>query len=316
MHEMLLLRRTLLLFCFTFLVFIASWLTYHHRLVALSPPLTGCVNIPALPDYLDNHSTYDAIEAINHARELEHLPSLRLPANFYDLDPVQQQFVLVNVERTDRGLHPLQMDASLSRIALAYSKQLRDLHFFAHTSPISGTFEQRVNSNPALADHYYTAAENLAGNPVAGVGPIYEYMYNDQSEACGHRDNILNPALTLIGIGLVADDQYGSISAQEFIEPAPWNPYHPTMANTVMPRISLTVHDDPHIPLMYFEAHVQDTIGKVRITWFLDHIDDPLQIGANLTLDLRRLPPGKHTLLAYVADGTQHYAVAQETLGP
>lgn len=317
LHETRLLRRTFLLLSLSFLLIIASWLTYRHQIVALSPPQTGCANIPALPDYLYSRSAYDAIGAMNNARELEHLPSLRLPANFYDLDPIQQQFVLVNLERTDRGLRPLQLDANLSLLALAYSKQLRDLHFFAHTSPIGGTFEQRINSNPAIADHYHIAAENLAGNPVAGVGPIYEYMYNDKAEACGHRDNILNPSLRFIGIGLVQDSQYGSISAQEFIEPALWNPYHPSSIliskNAGGPQISLTTYGDGFAPSLSFEAHVTNAIGTIRITWFLGNVGNFLQLGSTLTLNRRRLSPGKHHLLAYVVDGTQNYGMAQDT---
>ncbi|HZT99655.1 MAG TPA: hypothetical protein VFA10_08360, partial [Ktedonobacteraceae bacterium] len=67
------------------------------------------------------------------------------------------------------------------------------------------------------AHNYSLAEENLAGNPVAGVGPMYEYMYNDAQEACGHRRNILAPGVTLVGIGVVHDRTYGSLSTQEFI---------------------------------------------------------------------------------------------------
>lgn len=316
LYETRLLRRLFLLLSLSLLLTIASWLTYRHQMIILSPPPAGCVNIPALPDYLYSKSVYDAIGAINNARQLEHLPSLRLPINFYDLDPIQQQYVLVNLERTDRGLRPLQLDANLSLFAQAYSKQLRDLHFFAHTSPIGGTFEQRINSNPVIAGHYHTAAENLAGNPVAGAGPIYEYMYNDKAEACGHRYNILNPSLRLIGIGLVQDDQYGSISAQEFIEPALWNPYRPMILvskNAEGPQISLTTHGDEYAPVLSFEAHVTNAIGTIRITWFLGNVGNFLQAGPALTLNRRRLSSGKHQLLAYAVDGTQNYGVARAT---
>src|ERR1700716_324433 len=70
-----------------------------------------CIDIPATPDYLATSSPADAIAAINHARIFEHLPALRLPGNFYQLQPLQQQFMLVNLERTDRGLTALKLDA-------------------------------------------------------------------------------------------------------------------------------------------------------------------------------------------------------------
>lgn len=177
----------------------------------------ACVNIPATPNYLRTRRAKDAIAAINHARRFEHLSPLLLPRNFYHMKAVQQQFVLINLERTDRGLRPLTMSPVLMTMARSYSKQLSRRHFFSHTSPISGTFAQRLNRNRAIAGHYSLAEENLAGNPVGGVGPIYEYMYNDVSENCGHRANILQPGVTLVGIGVVSDKRYGSISAQEFV---------------------------------------------------------------------------------------------------
>lgn len=76
-------------------------------------------------------------------------------------------------------MQPLRMDTTLSQIAQAYSQQLHDFNFFAHTSPISGSFADRINSNPAIYNHYRLAAENLAGNPVASIGAMYEYLYND-----------------------------------------------------------------------------------------------------------------------------------------
>jgi uncharacterized protein YkwD len=199
---------------------IAAFTGYQHT-IAQMVQHESCVNIPATPNYLESGRPEDAIAAINYARQSEHLPTLSLPDNFYSLDATQEQFVLINLERTDRGLSPLKMNAVLSKMAQDYSQQMSQHHFFSHTSPMSGTFAQRLNSNPAIAHRYSFAAENLAGNPVAGIGPIYEYMYNDAQESCGHRQNILSPSLRQVGIGVVSDSTYGSISAQEFLAPLP-----------------------------------------------------------------------------------------------
>jgi uncharacterized protein YkwD len=212
-------RRALLCILAVCLLFVASLtvsFTMFQR-VAHAVQSGSCANIPATPNYLRTRRARDAVAAINHARSFERLPLLHLPRNFYRLKAAQQQFMLVNLERTDRGLRPLTMSPVLMMMARSYSKQLSRQHFFSHTSPISGTFAQRLNRNPAIAGHYSLAEENLAGNPVAGVGPIYEYMYNDVSEHCGHRANILQPGVTLVGIGVVSDKGYGSISAQEFV---------------------------------------------------------------------------------------------------
>ncbi|GHO93199.1 hypothetical protein KSF_032470 [Reticulibacter mediterranei] len=212
-------RRALLCFLAACLLSVASLTVSSTMSQRVAHAVQGgwCANIPATPNYLKSRRAKDAIAAINHARRFEHLRPLRLPRDFYRLKAAQQQFVLVNLERTDRGLRPLTTSSALMTMARSYSRQLSRQHFFSHTSPTSGTLAQRLNMNRAIAGHYSLAEENLAGNPVGGVGPIYEYMYNDVSEHCGHRANILQPGVTLVGIGVVSDKRYGSISAQEFL---------------------------------------------------------------------------------------------------
>jgi uncharacterized protein YkwD len=272
----------------------------------------GCVDIPASPDYLNTDSEADAIAAINNAHEQIGLPPLRLPANFYHLEPPQQQFILVNLERTDRRLSPLKMDAALSQMALGYSRQLSNLHFFSHTSPISGTFTERMDNNPATAYHYSLAAENLAGNPVAGAGPIYEYMYDDSAEDCGHRLNILDPDLNLVGINWVRGSQYGSISVQEFMTSAAWNPYTSPPSDTIPPYVII---EPPYLKglKLFCRVLAGDNVGVVRITWFLDRIGNQPYHGSVLTLNIGHVAPGKHTLLVFAVDGALNYGMASCT---
>lgn len=288
---------------------------HYNPITRESPTSGGCVDIPASPDYLSSGNPQDAIAAINNARQVEHLRPLRLPANFYQLNPAQQQFLLVNLERTDRGLHPVRMDANLTQMAWGYSKQLLNLHFFAHTSPISGTFSDRMNGNLAIVNHYSQAAENLAGNPVAGIGSMYEYMYDDSAEACGHRLNILDPSLTLVGINWLQGGIYGSVSAQEYLTPASWNPYPGITPGVNAPQVSILVSTPVgDSKILQCQALAQDTMGIEHITWFLDSLSNPLHTGASLTLDTRKLSPGKHTLLVYAVDGEQNYASASYTM--
>ena len=295
------------------LVLAAGVLLIRHQQQPVAVSGTGCVDIPASPDYLSTNSEADAIAAIDNAHAREKLPPLHLPANYYRLGPPQQQFILLNLERTYRGLPPLEMDAALSQMALGYSRQLSNLHFFSHTSPISGTFTDRIDSNPATANHYSLAAENLAGNPVASAGPIYEYMYNDSAEACGHRMSILDPKLTLVGINWVRGGQYGSVSAQEFLTSAAWNPYSHPSPDTIAPSV---VMEQPLLKgsMLSCRALVGDNVGVVRITWFLDRVGNLPYLGLVLTLDVSHLSPGRHTLLVYVVDGALNYSMASCTI--
>jgi uncharacterized protein YkwD len=293
------------------LVLAAGTLLFRHQ-----QPVTvsgnGCVDIPASPDYLGTNSESDAIAAINNAHVQENLPPLRLPANYYRLGPPQQQFILLNLERTDRGLLPLEMNATLSQMALGYSRQLSNLHFFSHTSPISGTFIDRMENNPATANLYSMAAENLAGNPVAGAGPIYEYMYDDSAENCGHRLNILDPTLDLVGINWVRNGQYGSISAQEFLASPGWSLYAHPSPDTIVPYVFI---GQPLQTGSLLSCHilVGDNVGVVRITWFLDSVGNRPYPGLAMTLDVNHLSPGRHILLVYVVDGALNYSMASCT---
>jgi uncharacterized protein YkwD len=288
---------------------------HYNSSPAVSLSTGGCVDITASPDYLSSGNPHDAIAAINNARQAEHLPPLRLPANFYHLDPAYQQFLLINLERTSRGLRALRLDGNLMQMAAGYSKQLLNLHFFAHTSPISGTLSDRANGNTAIADHYSAVAENLAGNPVPGIGSMYEYMYDDAAEACGHRLNILDPALTMVGIDWLRGSIYGSISAQEFLAPAVQNPYRGKTPDDMTPQVSILVSTSTTgNGMLQFLASIQGPLDIERVTWFLDSLSNPLQTGVLLTLDTRRLSSGKHTLLVYAVDGEQNYGSASYTL--
>src|SRR3954452_5241298 len=72
----------------------------------------------------DSQACTDTIvQAINHARSLEGVGPMTLPANFGSLTTAQQTFVVSNLERVDRGLPPVagMVDSlnSLSAVAAA-----------------------------------------------------------------------------------------------------------------------------------------------------------------------------------------------------
>ena len=163
--------------------------------------------------------------------------------------------------------------------------------------------------------------------------------------------------MTQVGIGWVPGSIYGSISAQEFIASAPWNPYQGDLSAPQTPqiRIVMNVSSAPTCrdrglmggwagalclssslshptsscqfssgicgqtsyringltpDLVSFHAQVQPDAANVRITWFLDRIGNLPFNGADISLDLNALAPGKHTLLVYGVDGEQNYAMA------
>ena len=137
-----------------------------------------------------------ALAAINQARRaLEKLGgmSLSLPA-YAALTPAEQLFVVVNLERTERGLAPVVvLSKSLTAVAQAGARAGRD--------PAMKSVPRRL---PGGGQTVYASA-NWSGGWVNPLGADYAWMYDDgpggtnldcragTSRLCwGHRDNILN----------------------------------------------------------------------------------------------------------------------------
>ncbi len=304
---------TLIILMLAVLVFkVAPWASVQQALTSLvapTPAAAPCTGMPPNPDYYSSGSEEQAIAAINTARMDEGLPKLNLPPDYWKLSAPEQQFTLVNLERSSRGLQPLQWDANLAHLAAAYSQQMVQLHFFAHDSPISGGFPARLEANPQIAAHYQTIAENLAGNRAPAAGAIYEYLYNDTAEQCSHRQNILNPAFQLIGIGVAPGGPWGAISAQEFLAPDPSSPYRGTPPNTTPPKLHLVTQQAAPGGLS-MTAQATDNQAILQITWFLDDPQHPAHLGDTWALTPSTLTPGAHHLIVYAVDVSQNFTTA------
>lgn len=124
-------------------------------------------------------------------------------------DPAAEQKMLelVNQERAKAGLRPLEMDPRLTQVARAHSREMFQLGYFAHNSPVSGTPFDRMRQ----ADiRFVVAGENLAYAP--NVQIAHEGLMNSP----GHRANILRPEFRHVGIGIIKSDFRGSMFSQEF----------------------------------------------------------------------------------------------------
>lgn len=99
----------------------------------------------------------------------------------------------VNKARQDAGLQPLQIDSGLSNIAALKSRDMYDNNYFSHDSP---TYGSPFDMMTKFGIKYSGAAENIAKN--SSVAAAHNAFMNSQ----GHRDNILNPIYTHIGVGI------------------------------------------------------------------------------------------------------------------
>lgn len=103
---------------------------------------------------------------------------------------------LLNSDRARYGLDPLTIDPELSRIARIKSEDMRDNHYFAHSSPTYGDVRQMLKQ---FGYSYTAAGENIA-----------HHRDVDKAQAAlisspGHRRNVLSRAYTKVGIGIALD---------------------------------------------------------------------------------------------------------------
>ncbi len=107
-----------------------------------------------------------------------------------------------NRHRIESGLAPLRVNGYLVGIARIRSHDMADHNYFAHVSPVTGD-----NAFALMDKHgvpYGWAGENLAKNNYPdneAVGVAASALWNSPP----HRENILNPNYTDMGVALVID---------------------------------------------------------------------------------------------------------------
>jgi uncharacterized protein YkwD len=124
----------------------------------------------------------------------------------------KEMWALVNKDRAEHGLKPLGLDADLSAVARSHSKDMAKNGFFGHQSPTTGGIE----------DRYFRAgiaAARMSEN-VAMHGTI-EGAQEGLMKSPGHRKNLLDPEVTLVGIGIFRDPEGQLYITQNFLRPLP-----------------------------------------------------------------------------------------------
>jgi len=108
---------------------------------------------------------------------------------------------LVNEARASAGLSALRANALLNRSAQEYAKDMEKRSFFSHTDPDGRASVDRIRltgyiTAPCDCQWRYWTGENLGMDQKTP-----EEVMRDWMASPGHRDNILNPHYTEIGIG-------------------------------------------------------------------------------------------------------------------
>lgn len=145
---------------------------------------------------------------------------------------INEVLELVNEERSERGLNPLELDNQLTNIAEDHSQSMANNDFFGHQDPTDGSSPQdRIDEGGYEWSRW---AENVA----AGYGTPEDVMEGWMNSP-GHRSNILNPNFTEIGIGyeFLVDDT-GSVN---------YNHYWTQVFGTPLPNSSNTSNNNTSV---------------------------------------------------------------------
>lgn len=102
---------------------------------------------------------------------------------------------LMNQKRTEAGLKPLFLDNTLLQIARYKSDHMIQFGYFDHTTPEGKNWASWLD---AINYQYTTTGENIAYN---NYDPVE--LFNQWWNSSGHRENMMNPSYTKVGIGVI-----------------------------------------------------------------------------------------------------------------
>jgi len=126
---------------------------------------------------------------------------------------------LLNNERAAEGLHPLTEAPGLTQPSAAYSARMVSENFFAHVAPDGATLTDRLEAGGYIEpDGDWTVGENIAwgqGDISTARSIMIAWMNSP-----GHRENILTPEFSEVGIGIVpgtpGDTSWGATYTTDF----------------------------------------------------------------------------------------------------
>lgn len=121
----------------------------------------------------------------------------------------QQLLALLNQARAKNNVKPLAVHDGLTRVARLKAQDLVTNNYFNHYSPTLGWPPQMVR-NAGIA-YRYGVGENI----VEARSVTWAHLQLMASPT--HRQNMLDPGFTDVGVGVVPDNYGGIMAAQEFI---------------------------------------------------------------------------------------------------
>ena len=117
----------------------------------------------------------------------------------------RQMLALINQERGARGLDPVQLELRLNDAAEDHSTWMLNRDVFSHTGVGGSSARDRMEDAGFQFSGSWTWAENIAWQSergAAGLGDDVANLHQSLMNSPGHRANILNPNVTVVGIGV------------------------------------------------------------------------------------------------------------------
>lgn len=117
--------------------------------------------------------------------------------------------VMVNTERTTRGLKPLKLNTAARTVARTYSQRMLAEGYFSHIDNDGHTPFDRLRAGNVP---FGAAGENLA------LAPTLLRAHNGLMNSPGHRANILSKHYRAVGIGVIDAGPHGLMITQNFTD--------------------------------------------------------------------------------------------------
>ena len=117
----------------------------------------------------------------------------------------RQMLDLINAERTSRGLNPVQLELRLNDSAEEHSEWMLQQDVFSHTGAGGSSAGDRMEDAGFQFSGSWTWAENIAWQSERGAPGLADDvidLHNSLMNSPGHRANILNANVEVIGIGI------------------------------------------------------------------------------------------------------------------
>lgn len=135
----------------------------------------------------------------------------RTPSATYAKDASKLMLELVNAARVQQGLQPVMWHDELAQIALWHSADMAKHNYFSHTNLNGEAPHDRIvrgGLTPRMS------GENISYGYANSI-----LSHEGLMDSKGHRDNILRPEYTHLGIGTAFNDEQAPYITQNFMRP-------------------------------------------------------------------------------------------------